>query len=270
MANLAFRCCSMLFVLASLAGCASSVNTGSPTNVGDGQFVLYEYKAQQPAPTVLISHGSACMQQHHVEWAKQINAWGFNAVVIDHCTRRGVGIYTGQMPPANLQAEDKAQDYAKTAAWVRSQTWHKGKVAVIGFSRGGAGVLNFADKHFHLNRGTLSQEELSRVDFAVAYYPGCIPVAPPMTPSIPILIHHGRADSLAATFHCRYESLKDSKYKIVLYDNVHHSFDDAGPDIVGRSPGSAGGTTWVARRFNSEANSRSRQLTRAYLEENFK
>ena len=79
--------------------------------------------------TVLVSHGSGCLEQQSHNWAKQLNEWGYNAVVIDHCTTRGIKRYTqsGDGPPLDLQPRDKALDYILIAKWLEEQAGTKEK-----------------------------------------------------------------------------------------------------------------------------------------------
>lgn len=242
-----------------LTGCAQ----GFKSNTGkEYPFQIQTFLIDQPSSTVLISHGSACLTEQSFDWARQINSWGYNAIVIDHCSARGVYRYTGQFPPENLTAIDKAKDYVVVAEWVRTQSWHSGRVGVVGFSRGGAGVLMFANDEMLESTKSVSKAQLELIDIGIAFYPGCTPHNPPRKPHLPVLVHHGTSDSLAVPYYCNYGSLTDPNYKIVLYQDVHHTFDQQGPDIEGS--GAAG--RWVARRYNREADIKSRELTKEFLD----
>jgi dienelactone hydrolase len=227
-------------------------------------FEIDVRKVKEPSPTVLISHGSSCVLQQYYDWAAQINSWGYNSIIIDHCTVRGVRPYTGGFPPKNLQPEDKAKDYVAIAEWVKLQKWHVGKIAVIGFSRGGAGVTNLINSDYHKFHKTISEEQLKLINVAVAFYPACSPFPPPPNPSIPTLIHHGRSDTLSKPRICGYGRLKNPNYRIVLYEGAHHTFDDPGPDVLGTN---ISGEQYIARRYSKEADNSSREITKQFLEE---
>lgn len=224
-------------------------------------------KVKEPSSTVLISHGSGCVLQQYYDWAAQINQWGYNAIVIDHCTPRSIRPYTGGVPPKNLQPWDKAMDYVALAEWVRLQPWHAGKIAVIGFSRGGGGVTNLINWKYHQFHKTISEGKLKLIDVAVAFYPSCGPFPPPARPGIPTLIHHGLSDTLSRPRNCGYDGLKDPNYQIMLYENAHHTFDDRGHDVYGTH---LSGEQFIARRYNQEADAQSRLSTKKFLDEHLK
>jgi dienelactone hydrolase len=212
--------------------------------------------------TVLVSHGSGCLEQQSHNWAKQLNEWGYNAVVIDHCTTRGIRRYTqsGVGPPVELQPRDKALDYILIAKWLEEQAWHKGKVGVIGFSMGGTGVLKLIDDNFSSN--TLASTNKAYIDAAVAFYPECKRDRPPQNPTIPTLIHHGESDELALSRRCKYAELQHPNYQIMLYANVHHSFDDKTGDGRGTN---IKGESKILRRYDREADNKSRASTKEFL-----
>lgn len=226
-------------------------------------FGMDLYTVKQPAPTVLISHGSACVVDQYRDWARQLNRWGYNAIVIDHCTARGIYRYTGGFPPQNLQPADKARDYVILAQWARSQPWHRGGVAVIGFSRGGGGVTNLVNRRYHQHHRSLTDDQLRSIDAAVAFYPSCSPFPPPEEPYIPTLIHHGLADDLAKPRLCGYGRLRHPNYQIRLYEGAHHTFDDSGPEITGWT---VSGEPFTARRYQRAADEASRRATKEFLD----
>ena len=213
--------------------------------------------------TVLVSHGSGCLVQQSHDWAKQLNEWGYNAVVIDHCTTRGIKRYTqsGDGPPLDLQPRDKALDYVLIAKWLEEQAWHKGKIAVIGFSMGGTGVLKLIDENFSSNN--LASTNKAYIDAAVAFYPECKRDRPPLNPTIPTLIHHGESDELALSRRCKYAELQHPNYQILLYASAHHTFDDKGGDF--RSPNMKGESKYI-RRYDRDADYKSRASTKEFLD----
>jgi dienelactone hydrolase len=211
--------------------------------------------------TVLVSHGSGCLEQQSHNWAKQLNEWGYNAVVIDHCTSRGLQRYTQTGgPPSELQPRDKALDFIRIAKWLEEQAWHKGKIAVIGFSMGGTGVLKLIDENF--SSDNLASTNKAYIDVAVAFYPECKRDRPPLNPTIPTLIHHGQGDELALSRRCKYAGLQHPNYQIMLYADAHHSFDDKTGDGRGVN---MKGESKVLRRYNRDADYKSRASTKEFL-----
>jgi dienelactone hydrolase len=255
-----------LLILMMLAlGPAESTASGFKNHRGESfEFSISTRLIQKPSSTVLISHGSSCLVQQQYDWANQVNKWGYNAVIIDHCSVRGIAPYTGSSVIAytTLRPEKKVQDYVNTAEWVKVQNWHSGKIFVIGFSRGDSGVINLIDRDWHDKSGAIAQDKLKLIDAAVAFYPACSPYEPPLQPSIPALFHHGKEDALSGHSKCRYSRLKDPKYQISLYDKAGHSFDDFGPQLIIKG--------YVAREYNREADVASRKITKQFLDDNSK
>jgi len=245
----------LVFAISASVGNAQNSPLIKPSIVADVRII------GNTNSTVLVSHGSGCLVQQSHDWAKQLNEWGYNAVVIDHCTSRGVRRYTQTGgPPVDLQPRDKALDYVLIARWLEKQDWHKGKIAVIGFSMGGAGVLNLIDENFSGNN--LESTKKTYIDAAVAFYPECKNDRPPHSPSIPTLIHHGQSDELALSRRCKYAELQHPNYQIMLYANAHHTFDDKGGDF--RSPNMKGESK-IIRRYDLEADYKSRASTKEFL-----
>jgi predicted alpha/beta-fold hydrolase len=81
-------------------------------------------------PTVVLAHGSAGVSANHYWWADVINKWGYNAVIIDHYTLRGISRHTGR-PVDGARMRDRAKDFADVVAWVGTQPWHKGKISIV-------------------------------------------------------------------------------------------------------------------------------------------
>jgi dienelactone hydrolase len=159
-----------------------------------------------------------------------------------------------------LQPRDKALDYILIAKWLEEQAWHKGKIAVIGFSMGGTGVLKLIDENFSSNNAASTNK--AYIDAAVAFYPECKRDRPPRNPTIPTLIHHGESDELALSRRCKYAKLQHPNYQIMLYSNAHHTFDDKGGDF--RSLSMKGESKYI-RRYDREADQKSRASTKEFL-----
>jgi len=212
---------SSFLLTVCLSGCGATLTAKDGTKM---PVSVSEYRAyrDKPAPTVLISHGSDGVQKHHVEWAKEIQSWGFNAVVIDHYSLRGISMHIGIVLP-NMRGEHRARDIVEAGRWAKSQTWHKGKISVIGFSQGGSGVMALVNgKDREYNKILLKGEEMP-IDSAVAFYPGCSISFPPLTPSMPVQMHLAGEDTLALTSYC--EPLTDKNYTVHRYNNATHAFD---------------------------------------------
>jgi dienelactone hydrolase len=194
----------------------------SDDSIKDEKFKIFLRKIENPASTVIVSHGSDCSTRHPNNFASKLNNWGFNAVVIDHCVNRGIKSHVSRL--SFLSPWDRSADLQKTALWIKGQAWHKGKIGAVGYSQGGAGVIAANDYQIQNNLG-VGDDLINSIDAFVAFYPGCDIAFPPNSPNKPIMIHHGKKDQLALVAKCPYGRLSDIKYEIKLYEDAHHSFD---------------------------------------------
>lgn len=212
---------SLLVILMTtcLTGCGSILKNSEGERI---PVSVNEYKVNTPSPTVLIAHGSDGVQRHHLEWADVVRSWGYNAVVIDHYTLRGIGMHIGTVLPG-VRGEDRARDMIYAARWVQQQSWHKGKIAVIGFSQGGSGVLALANKNELEYYKVIKPNDSMPISAAVAFYPGCSISSPPIKPSMPLQVHLAVEDTLAMIGFCG--SMEDAQYSIHKYNSATHAFD---------------------------------------------
>ena len=247
-----------VMLVALLAGCATFEN-----HKGEKfPFKLTIRNSDKPAPTVIVSHGGSCRLSQDDMWADRFRQWGYNAVLIDHCSGRAFGPHTGVEPPP-LKPQDRVDDYIATAEWVKTQTWHKGKVAVFGISRGGEAVLRASEKSF--NRGRNSDSGLTELDVYVALYPACSYV--PKAPRAPMLVMHGELDNLAVFGTCEYSDKNHPNYTIKTYPNAHHGFENVGCNSTGSNRYLG---NFVSCRYNAEAAIRSMNHTKEFLEKHLK
>lgn len=232
----------LLMVAISIVGCANLKTVDKPAYNGKESPVRLLIKQQpKPAPTVLISHGSACVIPGEYMWADMVHGWGYNAVIIDHCSLRGVVEHSAAyyLPP-NLQNEHRIEDYLTVASWVDEQSWHTGKTGLIGFSRGGEAVIHLASSDWYITHQGYQRGYNDIIDAAVAYYPGCMfGMYSLIGTPFPVLFHHGKADQLTQIGYCRYPfMLQDDRIKdwvtVFTYDDAQHSFDRPGPRMMKR------------------------------------
>lgn len=252
----AFRFLAVAAVTVALSGCIETMK-----NAKGYPFTVETSTKSGKSPTVLISHGSGCLTEHERRTASLVNSWGYNAVIIDHCTARGVSQYTSGNPPVSLLPTNKALDYFEAAAWVKKQPWHQGKVAVIGFSRGGAAALAATDIERLIKSSNLEPEAKNLLSGVVAYYPACYPSQRPRNPQIPALIHHGNEDNLSPVSMCGYQREKISpnpNYRVVIYEGAHHGFDMNFPEMKI-------GVSIITLRYNRHAALQSQETTREFL-----
>jgi dienelactone hydrolase len=248
--------CSVFLALLLLTGCVSS-----PTVVKEQKFNFLEKTLVKSAPTVILSHGSDCDTRHASDFATKLNDWGYNAIVLNHCVRRGILSHIGRA--SYLSPWDRTEDYFKIASWIKKQKWHNGKIAVIGWSQGGSGVVSASDYQTQRNLG-MKDEDINLIDAFVAYYPACDLATLPTKAERPFLIHHGVKDSLALIAKCPYGRLKDTNYRILKYADAGHSFDMFGPDVMTcREPIGC----YKSREYSSSAHKKSVDETKRFLDE---
>jgi len=240
----------------------------------NGQTVpvkLTIYKAKDPAPTVLISHGSGCAFLHVAQWAERIEAWGYNAVVIDHCVNRDVKPHPAQELPPNLQVEDRIKDYVAVVDWVKKQPFNKGKVGVIGFSRGGESVLGLLNETYYAGKVGLAKGYSKVFDAAVAYYPGChLGDRELRETSVPLLVNFAEMDALVPPINCSFykegSAGKIANLIVETYPSSHHSFEFKFKDRWVATPR---GQILVVS-YNANQAERSFDNTKAFFDKNLK
>jgi len=216
----------------------------------------------RPKATVLIGHGSAGVTPTEYEQARHVASWGYNAVVVDHYTARGIKRHTGRRISGGLP-DDRAADMIAVARWVKQQPWHQGKMALIGISQGGAGLWALANEKNMRSHGAIqvTDEDLKLITVGVAMYPACAPdlASPPREPLFPVQLHIGEADDLALPRWC--ETFGNPKYEKHTYPGATHSFNYAGfiPN-----------NTRFTHRYDNDADKLSQSRIKVFLEKHLK
>jgi dienelactone hydrolase len=204
----------------------------------------------QNAPTVIVLHGCGGVDSHHRDWAKQLNVWGFNAVVLDSFSTRYER--TVCQKPFSVTPSQRAVDLQFTAKWVSEQSWGKAKIGVIGFSHGAWTTLYAASKN-EITR----EVGTTLISSAVAFYPYCDNSRFFDLPAMPIQIHSGNQDTWAPSTLCNDLSRTwNISNSVFIYADSYHGFDRANTNIF-----VAGHTL----RSNSDANALARARTRDFL-----
>ena len=183
-----------------------------------GTNLVYEiFKVDKTAPTVIIGHTCGGLTGHENNWARQINKWGFNAVVLDSFTPRRAREVCRL--PRQVSSWERSFETYKIAELVKTQPWHQGKIGYIGFSHGGSTAVYIASDHSNKN-----------IDAAVAYYPWCgsnygreISTS---SPKIKLMLALAKRDDWTPYGPCMGEN---KNLEIHLYENATHSFDQHFP-----------------------------------------
>ena len=98
----------------------------------------------------------------------------------------------------------------------KNQSWHKGGVAVIGFSHGGSTALNIANN-----------KNIKNINAVISYYPSCnlnFVGSSIHNPKIPAQVHLAGKDDWTPSSEC---GLME-KYDVYHYLNATHAFDVRG------------------------------------------
>ena len=184
-----------------------------------GNNLVYEvFKVDKPAPTVIVGHTcGGLVTGHENNWARQLNKWGFNAVVLDSFTPRRAREVCRL--PQQVPSWSRAGETYEMAELIKKQSWHEGKIGYIGFSHGGSTAVYIASDHSNKN-----------IDAAVSYYPWCgrdygreISTS---SPKIKLMLALAKRDDWTPYGPCMGEN---KNLEIHLYEDATHSFDQNFP-----------------------------------------
>jgi dienelactone hydrolase len=241
-----------------LLGCGSTPSTEpltfDPSTVGgpasDARAELYISAGKGPFPAVVVLHGCDGVTQHARNWAQQLVAWGYVAIVVDSFRPRDVVSVCnhGMLVPPQLQATDafSAADYLRSRPEVSGA-----RIGVIGFSHGGWAVLKA------VLGDTARPATATPFVAAVAFYPGCDPPTSPLQTDTLILI--GDADDWTPVGRCSRwrDSVERNGHAVEMktYAGALHAFDAARAPhyyvghYIGRDPEEAADSIAEARKF---------------------
>lgn len=228
------------------------------STLAEGQlskWIVQIYPADKPAPTVIVGHGCDGVSKHHHDWAKEIQSWGLNAVVMDSFTSRGA--YRGTCNQSIVMPGERTSDVYEIASKIKDQPIHNGKFGYVGFSHGGTLALHLANDS--------ANKDISAI---VAYYPNCNRWVKAIgnsvfgekrsfdNPRVPTTMFLAEGDTWTPPEKCL-ESVKDNNYEIQIYKDSNHGFDMNLPKRQ-----AFGHTLW----YNEEADKDSRKRTKDFFE----
>jgi dienelactone hydrolase len=178
-------------------------------------------------PLVILMHGSGGAGGNIGYWQRQLHPLGISTFVVDGMTGRGfTGVGSNQAALGRLNFI--VDMYRALAILAKHPRVDPERIALIGFSRGGQGVLYASVERFH----KLWNESGVQPVAYVAFYPDCATtyredtaVAPK-----PIRIFHGTPDSYNPVSTCKafVNRLKEVKADVELteYPRAEHGFDN--------------------------------------------
>ena len=217
----------------------------------------YKVEGSRPKPTILLAHGSDGARRLYHTLAQEIVGWGFNAVVIDHYTLRGIAApHTGRIIPG-AGSDDRARDMVAAAKWVETRRWHRGGVGVIGVSQGGGGVFALINRSRMDAAGVLTNEQQYPIRAASTFYPACPITTPPHEPALPTQLNLAEKDDLSWIIRCGDTS--HPLYERHVYLGATHAWDVNIPEAVRHR-------LIFTQRYSPEVTLLSRQRARAFFE----
>lgn len=212
---------------------SKSVKTLSLNDKDDG-FEIYVFLKETSSPSVIIAHGCGGIKStdHYQKWAKDINQWSFNAVIVDSFSKRERPDLCKDRAHFNIPPRQRAGDIQMTSSWIRQQDWHKGKVGAIGFSHGGSTMIEISESARRTSKYYKPQSEISNIDAVVAFYPACQLAlgAKLKFADIPFQVHFGSEDTMSPLYKCTYGGFKGDNYEMYIYEGAFHVFDMIGRD----------------------------------------
>lgn len=178
-------------------------------------------------PAVLLIHGSGGISGYVDDWAKEFNAMGLAAFIVDSFTGRG--LYKVNNDQSQLGRLAMIVDvYRALDVLAKHKKIDKERIALMGFSRGGQVTLYASLNRFQKMHGSGSGNTFSAY---LAFYPACGTRYKDQENVVnkPIRIFHGSADNYNPVASCRRyaKSLKTNGKDIELYEyeGAHHVFD---------------------------------------------
>jgi dienelactone hydrolase len=177
-------------------------------------------------PTVVLLHGSSGIAAYVNDWVPVLNSFGIATFLVDSFAGRGLtSVGNDQAQLGRLvQVFDSYRALELLAKHPRIDA---GRIAAMGFSRGGQGVLYASMKRFQKMHST------GGIAFAtyVPFYPECDTafIDDENVGDAPIRIFHGAADDYVSIARCRsyVERLRRAGKTVDLteYAGAHHVFD---------------------------------------------
>ena len=178
-------------------------------------------------PVVILMHGSGGVGGNIGYWKRHINAMGISTLVIDGMTGRGLtGVGSNQAVLGRLNFT--LDMYKALEILAKHPRVDADRIALMGFSRGGQGVLYASLERFH----KMWNASGAQIAAYVSFYPDCATTyrEDSAVGARPIRIFHGTPDDYNPVATCKayVGRLKEAKADVALteYPNAAHGFDN--------------------------------------------
>ena len=198
------------------------------------------------APTVFLGHGcSGIVPSHTKDYVDDFSMSGYNVVVIDSLTPRGLKSVCKNLAPG-FRPYHRMAEFFEVLEMISKEPWHSGKAGYVGFSNGGALGLNLSGE----GRGFVA---------VVSYYPNCGRAAVPNRQlKLPTLVHLGTADNWTPLKFC--DDIQGISQRMI-HEGATHAFDIRSPrrDFMGE-----------ILEYSEGANKTARVATKVFLDKALK
>lgn len=178
-------------------------------------------------PLVILMHGSGGLGPNVEAWSRQLNAMGISTFAIDGFTGRGLTAVSANQ--ALLGRLNFILDiYRALETLAKHPRVDAGRIALMGFSRGGQAALYASLDRFH------QKWNASGTDFVayLPFYPDCATTFAADTDigARKVRVFHGGADDYNPVATCKayVARLREAKRDVELteYPGAHHGFDN--------------------------------------------
>jgi dienelactone hydrolase len=241
-------CCGTAFLL--LVGCSHTVKFATTHPPGSVSAHLARPTGPGPFPAVILLHGGTGIEPNHLQWSSWLANQGYVSVVID-------SLRSGDAPTVDIMVGDAtgALNHLRTLPFV-----HRDRIAIMGFSRGGAAALAAVTR--------LRDAPPSSRSFragVIFYPPGCsyrIERA-----EVPVLLLLGQLDGgseSCSDMARRLEAKDPPSLAAVIYPNAYHAFDDSRATSLVMAQAAAG---VIAVRYDPQATADAQARVRKFLAE---
>lgn len=191
---------------------------------------LYKPEGDGPFPAVILLHRCAGIESYDYSWALRIRSWGYVSFIVDSFGPRWISNACGSKQ-GSIGYKDRATDAYSAKLYLSSLPFvDPEKIAVIGWSMGGGGVLQAIDP---VMEDLLPPEYKSPFKAAISFYPYCFNWLDNL--SAPILILAAGKDNWTPADYCENRMPKTKtrhEVKLKIYKDAYHCFDCSGEDKV--------------------------------------